>query len=292
MMMQFLRNRAARTLAPNEAAVGDRLPYLGHLDEVTLKTRDGLLVQTIHLRGFPFETSSDDELNYRKAMRETLLRGAASSRLAIYHHVVRRRVNTEFDSAPDNAFCRRLDDAWRARLARRQLYVNDIFLTLVRRPLQGGAGFIEKLLKKPGEDAAQGVVRVIDDERSPAGVAPRWLRARPRHERSRVALRGRRCGLVLRPIGQHEKAEGLAIRATRGSSSGEEHVACDGSAERRIVRWNIVLDGAGFSDLLDERRSEADDSGGGLRQPIGVGRIYLCDLMNECSAGSAGSDVG
>jgi hypothetical protein len=75
MMMQFLRNRAARTLAPNEAAVGDRLPYLGHLDEVTLKTRDGLLVQTIHLRGFPFETSSDDELNYRKAMRETLLRG-------------------------------------------------------------------------------------------------------------------------------------------------------------------------------------------------------------------------
>ena len=79
--------------------MGDRLPYLGHLDEVTLKTRDGLLVQTIHLRGFPFETSSDDELNYRKAMRETLLRGAASSRLAIYHHVVRRRVNTEFDSA-------------------------------------------------------------------------------------------------------------------------------------------------------------------------------------------------
>jgi type IV secretion system protein VirB4 len=94
MMMQFFRNRAARTLAPNEAAVGDRLPYLGHLDEVTLQTRDGLLVQTIHLRGFPFETASDDELNYRKAMRETLLRGAASSRLAIYHHVVRRKVDT------------------------------------------------------------------------------------------------------------------------------------------------------------------------------------------------------
>ena len=32
--------------------------------------------------------------------------------------------------------------------------MNEIFLTLVRRPLQGGAGFIEKLLKKPGENAA------------------------------------------------------------------------------------------------------------------------------------------
>jgi type IV secretion system protein VirB4 len=154
MMMQFFRNRAARTLAPNEANIGDRLPYAGHLDDVTIKTRDGLLVQTLHLRGFPFETSSDDELNYRKAMRETLLRGVASSRLAIYHHVVRRKVATEFDAAPDNIFCRRLDDAWRARLARRQLYVNEIFLTLVRRPLQGSAGLLERLIRKPGEDAA------------------------------------------------------------------------------------------------------------------------------------------
>ena len=72
-------------------------------------------------------------------MRETLLRGAASSRLALYHHVVRRQVEPEFDGAARQAFCRRLDDAWRARLARRRLYVNDIFLTLVRRPLQGGA---------------------------------------------------------------------------------------------------------------------------------------------------------
>jgi type IV secretion system protein VirB4 len=48
MMMQFFRNRAAKTLAPNEAAVGDRLPYLGHLDEVTIQTRDGLLVQTMN----------------------------------------------------------------------------------------------------------------------------------------------------------------------------------------------------------------------------------------------------
>ncbi len=60
-------------------AVGDRLPYLGHADEVTLRTRDGLLVQTLHLAGFPFETAPDEELSYRKAIRETVLRGAASS---------------------------------------------------------------------------------------------------------------------------------------------------------------------------------------------------------------------
>ena len=152
--MGYFGTRVAKVLAPHEAAIGDRLPYAGHLDEVTLKTRSGLLVQTIHLKGFPFETASDEDLNYRKMIRETLLRGAVSSRLAIYHHVVRRQVTPRFEASPANPFCRQLDQAWQARLARRQLYQNEIFLTLVRRPLQGGAGILERLLRKPGEDAA------------------------------------------------------------------------------------------------------------------------------------------
>ncbi len=110
-------------------------------------------MQVLQLQGFPFETASDEELNYRKTVRETLLRGAASSRLAIYHHVVRRRVTAEWTQEPVNPFCRHLDGAWRARLAERNLYVNEIFLTLVRRPLQGGAGFLERLIKRPGTDA-------------------------------------------------------------------------------------------------------------------------------------------
>ena len=152
--MKYFGNRVAKVLAPYEATIGDRLPYAGHLDEVTLKTRSGLLIQTIHLKGFPFETASDDDLNYRKTIRETLLRGAVSSRLAIYHHVVRRQVTPSFQEPPANPFCRQLDQAWQARLAQRQLYQNEIFLTLVRRPLQGGVGVFERLLRKPGENAA------------------------------------------------------------------------------------------------------------------------------------------
>ena len=149
MTPNFLTTRIAKVLAPREVAVGDRLPYDGHVDDVTIRTRDGLLIQVLHLGGFPFETAPDEELNYRKVVRETLLRGAASSRLALYHHVVRRRVAPAFGTSPDEPFCRRLDAAWRERLSERRLYVNEIFLTLVRRPLQGGAGLLERLLK-PG----------------------------------------------------------------------------------------------------------------------------------------------
>ncbi len=149
----FLSTRAARVLAPREAAIGTRLPYAGHIDPVTVQTRDGLLVQVLKLQGFPSETASDDELNYRKTVRETLLRGAASSRLAIYHHVVRRRAEPTFSEAPDDPFCARLDAAWKARLAARRLYVNEIFLTLVHRPLQGSAGLLERMFRRPGAQA-------------------------------------------------------------------------------------------------------------------------------------------
>lgn len=145
----YLTTGAARILAPREASVGDRLPYLAHVDDVTLQTKDGMLVQTLHLAGFPFETAPDEELNYRKSIRETVLRGAASSRLAVYHHVVRRRVNPAFPPGPEEPFCAALDQHWREQLASRRLYVNDIFLTLVLRPTQGSAGLIERLLKGP-----------------------------------------------------------------------------------------------------------------------------------------------
>lgn len=143
----YLSTGAAKVLAPREASVGDRLTYLGHIDDVTLRTKDGLLVQTLHLAGFPFETAPDEELNYRKAIRETVLRGAASSRLAVYHHVVRRLVTPGFSSPPEEPFCATLDARWREQLAGRRLYVNEIFLTLVLRPTQGSAGLIERLLK-------------------------------------------------------------------------------------------------------------------------------------------------
>ena len=144
---KILTTGAAGVLAPREVTVGSRLPYVGHVDAATLRTRDGLLVQTLHLAGFPFETAADEELNYRKTIRETVLRGAASSRLAIYHHVVRRRVDPAFPPAPEESFCGQLDARWREQLSARNLYVNDIFLSLVLRPVQGSAGFLEKLMK-------------------------------------------------------------------------------------------------------------------------------------------------
>ena len=128
-----------------EAVAGEHLPYARHLDNHTIETRDGLLFQTVRLGGLLFETADSDELNYRAELRDAMLRAIGSSRFAIYHHLVRRRADAEMQSDFPDGFSQRLDKHWKKRLSRRQLYVNELFLTIVRRPSQGRTGFADKV---------------------------------------------------------------------------------------------------------------------------------------------------
>jgi len=148
-----------------EAPAGARLPYAAHIDDATIETRDGRLMQVIQLRGLPSETADTEELNYRKSVRETMLRGIANSHFALYHHIVRREVAPELTGDFTNSFSRALDDAWRSRLATRKLYVNELFLTLVRRPLQGQAGLLAgalRLVRGAGDAREAAAARVRD----------------------------------------------------------------------------------------------------------------------------------
>lgn len=128
-----------------ETPAGVHLPYARHVDDTTLATRDGLLLQTIRLSGLLFETADTDELNYRADLRDAMLRALGSSRFALWHHVVRRKAEGALDARFPDSFSRELDARWRARLAAREMYVNDLFLTIVRRPIPGRIGTLDRL---------------------------------------------------------------------------------------------------------------------------------------------------
>src|ERR1700753_2937059 len=108
---------ARRANPEREAEVGDRLPYGRHVDDFTVQTRDGMLLQFIHLAGLPFETADSEEINYRKALREGAFRALASSRFALYHHIIRREAIPELTGVFGDDFSRSLDAAWRCRPA-------------------------------------------------------------------------------------------------------------------------------------------------------------------------------
>lgn len=143
--------------------MGARLPYGRQVDDLTIETRDGLLMQFIHLGGMAFETADTDEINYRKALRDAALRSFASSRFAVYHHIIRREVAADLQGEFGDDFSQTLDRVWRQRLSTKKLYINELYLTLVRRPLQGKVGVLERITKGfSGGQTLSDAARVIE----------------------------------------------------------------------------------------------------------------------------------
>ena len=155
--MQFLPalTRDPKIIA-REKSAGIHLPYAAQIDDHTILTRDGVMMQVIALRGLLFETADTGELNYRKGLRDAMLQTIGSSRFALYHHVIRRRVDMALDADFPDAFSKRLDARWRERLEAKQLYINELYLTLIRRPLQGRIGVADKLRSWFGSEGGSG----------------------------------------------------------------------------------------------------------------------------------------
>ena len=137
-----------------EAHAGERLPYARLLDEHTLLLRDGSLMSALQVPGLLFETEDTEALNAHAITREVMLRSTLDARFVLYHHVIRRRVSVELDARFDDPLAAHIDRRWREKLAGGALFVNDQFVTLVRRPARGKAGLAErvgKMLRRRGE---------------------------------------------------------------------------------------------------------------------------------------------
>lgn len=161
--MQFLP-RVKETLTDSgpppfdrEQTAGSRLPYAHHVNDRIIALRDGTLMLVMQLRGLLFETADSDELNYRKALRDASLRAIGSSRFAMYSHVLRRRIEPGAGGTFADPFSEHVDAIWQERLAARNLYANELFVTLIRRPMPGRAGIVDRLaglFGRAGESAS------------------------------------------------------------------------------------------------------------------------------------------
>ena len=134
-------------VARRELPVATHLPYTRHVDDWIVRTKTGLLMNFIKLDGFSFQTADWSEINVRMLGRNDLVRTLANSRFAIYSHIIRREVEPKIPSTFDNDLCREIDERYDASLSKRRMFVNDIYLTIVRRPLQGHAGTFEVMLQ-------------------------------------------------------------------------------------------------------------------------------------------------
>ena len=149
-----------------EALAGDRLPYLRLEDGETVLLRDGALMQSIQVPGLLFETEDSDALNAHAATREVILRSTLDARFVLYHHVIRRRVEVELDAQFDDALSAHIDRRHRQLLSGGKLFVNDQFITLIRRPARGKAGIAERLSRAWKRKGSREIVADVKEMRA------------------------------------------------------------------------------------------------------------------------------
>jgi type IV secretion system protein VirB4 len=137
----------AAAWSAKEAHAGERLPYARLVDEHTLLLRDGSLMGALQVPGLLFETEDTEALNAHAITREVMLRSNLDARFVLYHHVIRRRVSVELQANFEDPLAAHIDRRWREKVTSGSLFVNDQFVSLVRRPARGKAGLAEKVGK-------------------------------------------------------------------------------------------------------------------------------------------------
>jgi len=139
--------------AAQEVPVGTFIPYTRHLDASTLCTKEGDLLQIIRLSGLPFETIDQAELNMRKEVRATLLRGIGTPRIGLYYHIIRREEQNYPGGEFDSAWCAALDTAYRERLHSKRMFVNEQYVTVLFRPRRDATGFLSGLFGRMDKES-------------------------------------------------------------------------------------------------------------------------------------------
>lgn len=122
-----------------EKLVAAHIPFYGLIRPDTVLLRNGALMQTLALEGFPYETADDDALSYRKNIFSGVLKANADGRFAVWSHLIRRKTWAYPGGNHPAGFAQRLDRAWENSLRAKSLFNNRHYLSLIRRSSAAGA---------------------------------------------------------------------------------------------------------------------------------------------------------
>ena len=138
--------RLGRTVSAKDAYVERHVPYTRLVDEHTIQTKDGSLLQVIAVEGWPFETTDNATLDSLKKMRDLVFRGIGDGETAIYSHIIRRKTNVIHEADYETEFSQGLNDKYNALIKDREVYENALYVSIIVRPsiLKKSAGLFSK----------------------------------------------------------------------------------------------------------------------------------------------------
>ena len=151
-----------------DTAVGEFIPLSTHVSPAVIKTVGGDFLMVWSLEGLPFVGREEWEIQHRhnsfNRMLQTL-RAPDYTNVAFWVHDVRRRRRLDDTSRFKQPFNQSLSDAYFQALSTQKLMQNELYLTMLYRPIVAGTlhrGFCADWGLRSAEQ-----VRSILDQRGP-----------------------------------------------------------------------------------------------------------------------------
>jgi type IV secretion system protein VirB4 len=133
-MIPLVESTPARArLAKAEIPVRDFIPYACLYSDETVLTKNGQLIQFLHLAGFAFECADADEIALKNKLRNVLLKSISGNDYALWFHTIRKRQPAFPTGEFEPGFAQDLNRRWKEKNRGQQLFENNLYISIVRR---------------------------------------------------------------------------------------------------------------------------------------------------------------
>ncbi len=178
------RKAINRNQLKREGDARSHLPFARHVNDHVVALDNGALMLVLQIQGASFETADARDLNDWHVKLNQAWRNLADEQLAIWHHLIRRRVELEPSAGYRSAFAAELGAAWDARTADKPLWVNELFVTLVLHPGREASNLTAALMRRLSatrrEDPEPAMIRLRRIEEAGRDLAQYLDRYAPR----------------------------------------------------------------------------------------------------------------
>jgi type IV secretion system protein VirB4 len=130
-----------------DTAISEFIPFSTHVSPSVLKTTGGDYLLVWHLGGLPFVGRDEWDIEHRHGTFNRLLqtlRAPDFANLAFWVHDVRRRRHIKAAGNFEHRFNQELSDAYFQALSSQKIMQNELYLTMIYRPVVAGRHFVEK----------------------------------------------------------------------------------------------------------------------------------------------------
>lgn len=119
----------------SDSPISDFIPYSHHVTDKIISTKSAEYVSVWKIGGRSHTSASIDEVTIWRRDLNNFFRGIATAHVSVWSHIVRRRVSEYPTTEFENSFCKSLDEKYQESFSDYNLMVNDLYLTVVYRPV-------------------------------------------------------------------------------------------------------------------------------------------------------------